>query len=56
MAVCEINGLGVYYPDGAPTQWVGVKIDYKVSPTIKNISEGRDELLEKTIQTLKEGW
>ena len=41
-----ISGLGVFYPDGTPTQRVGVKIDKEVRPTIKGLKEGRDELLE----------
>ncbi|WEK17759.1 MAG: S41 family peptidase [Candidatus Pedobacter colombiensis] len=47
-----ISGIGVFYPDGRPTQRVGVKIDYVLKPTIKGIIEGRDELLEKAKEML----
>ncbi|RYF17855.1 MAG: peptidase S41, partial [Flavobacteriales bacterium] len=50
-----ISGLGVFYPDGTPTQRVGVKIDYEIKPTIKGIAEGKDELLDKAIVLLKKG-
>jgi hypothetical protein len=42
-----ISGLGVFYPDGTPTQRKGVKIDEQVKPTIVGIKAGRDELLER---------
>jgi len=41
-----ISGIGIFYPDGTPTQRVGVKIDRILKPTIKATLEGRDELLE----------
>lgn len=49
-----ISGLGVYYPDGKATQRIGIKPDIEVKPTIKGIKEGRDELLEKAIELIKE--
>ncbi|QDW27125.1 peptidase S41 [Pedobacter sp. KBS0701] len=51
-----ISGLGVFYPNGTPTQRVGVKIDYKIYPTIAGISAGKDELLDKAIEVLNTGW
>lgn len=51
-----ISGIGVFYPDGTPTQRVGVKIDYPIKPTIKGVIEGKDELLEKAISLLEKGW
>lgn len=51
-----ISGIGVFYPDGKPTQRVGVKIDYPIKPTVKGITEGRDELLEKAVSLLEKGW
>lgn len=51
-----ISGIGVFYPDGTPTQRVGVKIDYPIKPTIKGITDGKDELLEKAISLLRKGW
>lgn len=47
-----ISGIGVYYPDGKETQRVGIVPDIEVKPTIKGISEGRDELLEKAIEII----
>ena len=44
-----ISGIGVYYPDGSPTQRIGIVPDIEVKPTIEGIREGRDELLEKAI-------
>jgi len=51
-----ISGLGVFYPDGKPTQRVGVRIDEVIYPTINGIKQGKDELLEKAIATLNKGW
>lgn len=47
-----ISGIGVYYPDGGETQRIGIVPDVVVKPTIKGITEGRDELLEKAIQII----
>ncbi len=49
----SFSGLGVTYPDGTQTQRVGIKVDIIVKPTIKGISEGRDELLEKALEICK---
>ena len=49
-----ISGIGVYYPDGRETQRVGVALDVEVKPTIRGIIEGRDELLEKAIEIIKQ--
>jgi len=51
-----ISGIGVFYPDGTPTQKIGVKIDFPIKPTVKGIVEGKDELLEKAIELLEKGW
>lgn len=47
------SGIGVYYPDGGETQCIGIVPDVKVKPTIRGIREGRDELLEKAIEIIK---
>ncbi|MEL0644264.1 S41 family peptidase [Olleya sp. Ti.3.14] len=47
-----ISGIGVYYPDGTPTQRVGIVPDIEVKPTIKGLIEGRDELIEKAIEII----
>ncbi len=48
-----ISGIGVYYPDGRGTQRIGIVPDIEVKPTIQGIREGRDELLEKAIEIIK---
>lgn len=48
------SGIGVYYPDGKETQRIGIVPDIEVKPTIKGISEGRDELLERAIEIINE--
>ena len=49
-----ITGIGVYYTDGRETQRVGIALDMEVKPTIKGINEGRDELLEKAMEIVRE--
>jgi C-terminal processing protease CtpA/Prc len=43
------SGIGVYYPDGKGTQRIGIVPDIVFKPTIKGLSAGHDELLEKAI-------
>lgn len=42
--------LGVYYPDGAQTQRIGIVPDSLVLPTADGIRHGRDEVLEKALE------
>jgi len=49
------SGHGVHYPDGRPTQGIGIVPDIKVSPTVNGIKEGRDEVLERAIEYAKNG-
>jgi carboxyl-terminal processing protease len=49
------TGLGIFYPSGAPTQHVGVKVNIPIKPTIPGISEGRDEVLERAITYINTG-
>lgn len=49
-----ISGIGVNYPNGEESQRVGIVPDIVVKPTVKGISEGRDELLEKAIEIILE--
>jgi C-terminal processing protease CtpA/Prc len=46
------SGIGVYYPDRAPTQQEGVKIDVPCAPTIAGIRAGRDEVLDCALNAL----
>lgn len=50
--VTFFSGIGVYYPDGTPTQRVGIVPDIEVRRTIRGIREGRDELLDKAIEII----
>jgi C-terminal processing protease CtpA/Prc len=47
-----ISGLGVFYPDGKPTQQIGIIPDKFVAPTIEGIRAGRDEVLEEGIRQI----
>lgn len=48
----DISGIGIYYPDGRETQRIGIVPDIEVKPTIKGITEDKDELLDKAIEIL----
>ena len=50
----RFTGIGFYYPDGTPTQRVGIVPDVWVEPTIEGIREGRDELMEMAINLINE--
>ena len=50
-----ISGIGVYYPDGTQTQRVGIIPDIMIRPSIKGIKEGRDEVLEKAVEIIRQG-
>jgi hypothetical protein len=45
-----ISGIGVFYPDGRPTQRIGIVPDLVVRPTIAGIRAGRDEVLEAAVK------
>ncbi len=47
------TGLGVYYPDGTPTQRIGIVPDIEVHPTVQGIQSGRDDVLEFAIQFIE---
>jgi len=49
------SGIGVYYPDGKETQRIGIVPDIEVKPTIKGIQQGKDEVLDRAIQFIKNG-
>lgn len=46
------SGIGVFYPDKTPTQQVGIRIDYPVSPTIAGVTAGADEQLDHAISLI----
>ena len=47
-----ISGIGVFYPDKAPTQQIGIVPNVKVRPTVGGIRDGRDEVLEEAIRQI----
>ncbi|MBO9562318.1 MAG: hypothetical protein J7621_06060 [Niastella sp.] len=49
-----MTGLGIFYPDGSPTQQTGVRIDKKVVPTAAGIAAGKDEVLEAAISYINQ--
>jgi len=44
-----ISGIGVFYPDKQPTQRIGIVPNVMVRPTIAEIRDGRDPVLEEAI-------
>ena len=48
------TGIGVYYHDGTETQRIGIVPDIEIKPTIEGIRAGKDEVLEKAIEWIKE--
>jgi C-terminal processing protease CtpA/Prc len=44
------SGIGVFWPDGRPTQRVGIVPDVPAAPTIAGIKAGRDEVLEAAVR------
>ena len=47
-----ISGLGVFYPDGRPTQRLGIVPDKELRPTIAGVQAGRDEILEAALREI----
>ncbi|MCP3928096.1 MAG: peptidase S41, partial [Bacteroidetes bacterium] len=47
-----ISGIGVYYPNGAETQRVGIVPDIEVKPTIEGIRNDKDELIQKAMELI----
>jgi C-terminal processing protease CtpA/Prc len=52
----SFTGLGAYYPDGKETQRIGIIPDIIVKPTVKGIQGGKDEILERALKYIKEGY
>lgn len=44
------SGIGIFYPDGTPTQTVGVRLDVEVNDTVESLQAGRDLVLEKALE------
>ena len=47
------SGLGIYYPDGKDTQGIGIVPDVFVYPTQQGIAAGKDEVLEKAKEYIR---
>lgn len=47
-----ISGIGVFYPDGRPTQRIGILPDIEVKKTIYGVKTGKDEILECAISEI----
>jgi C-terminal processing protease CtpA/Prc len=47
-----ISGIGVYYPDRTETQRVGIVPDIEINPTIEEIRNGTDGLLNRAIKLI----
>lgn len=47
-----ISGIGIYTPERAETQRIGIVPDIEIRPTIEGIKNGRDELMEKAIEII----
>ena len=45
-----MSGIGVFYPDRRPTQRIGIVPDIVVSPTLRGIRGGVDEVLEAAVR------
>ena len=48
----QFTGIGIFYPDGRPTQRIGLVPDVQVTPTVAGIAAGRDEVLEEALRQL----
>jgi len=46
------SGLGIYYPNGAETQRIGIQPDVVIRPTLQSIRNKEDLLLEKAFQLI----
>jgi C-terminal processing protease CtpA/Prc len=51
----SFSGHGVYYPDGRPTQGIGIVPDITIKPTISGIKAGKDEVLDRAILFARTG-
>jgi C-terminal processing protease CtpA/Prc len=48
-----ISGIGVYFPDGSPTQRVGIVPDVRVPVTVGGVRQRRDEQLVAAIDLIR---
>ena len=50
-----ITGLGTFYPNGRPTQRIGIVPDITVTPTLEGIRMHTDEVLDRAMEYVKTG-
>jgi len=48
------TSLGVYYPNKKQTQQIGIVPDVKVAQTVEGFRNGKDEMLEKALNLIRE--
>lgn len=48
--VSYFTGLGIEYPDGTPTQRIGIQIDYFIKPSIRDLQNNHDPLIEFAVK------
>lgn len=49
----NFSGLGIYYPDGAETQRIGIQVDIPIAYTVLDIVNQQDPLLKKALEFIK---
>ncbi|NIF04310.1 hypothetical protein F3J23_02555 [Chryseobacterium sp. Tr-659] len=49
----RFSGLGAYYPDGRETQRIGIIPDILVKPSLEGLKSGKDEVLERALEHIK---
>ncbi len=47
------TGIEVLYPDGTPTQKVGVAIDVEVCDSQKSVTSGKDIILDRALEMIE---
>jgi C-terminal processing protease CtpA/Prc len=48
-----ISGIGIFYPDGTPTQRVGIVPHIYLKPTPADLRAGRDPVLERAVAVIR---
>jgi carboxyl-terminal processing protease len=48
------SGIGVFYPDGTPTQQVGVRRDHHLVQDKSHVEERKDLILEKALELMRQ--
>jgi C-terminal processing protease CtpA/Prc len=46
------SGVGIFYPDRKETQRIGIVPDIKVKPTVSDLQNKRDPLIEKGFEVI----